>query len=247
MRWSKRGNTICEYYLENMRIKLINCAAPFIPSLQGLNITSFERSHSGFYNCTIEKLIPPPHQIVINTTMELRKEAVDIQQENTSHSGCVQLWCTLDDINQEQVDFIWLSRSYNRFKQVKVTNSSSSVNSSLSLCGSEWEDGDTITCSVSLRSGNFSSNWIIRGKGPVQIGSNSWLVKIICICAGTGTVLILTIAVIVYKCTKRKRDDSIVYTNKVYENFNFGTGISNRQTRPETQIQTQHEHCIYEN
>lgn len=45
---------------------------------------------------------------------------------------------------------------------------------------------------------------------------------------------------------KRPDDASIVYTNKVYENFSFGTGIPNRQNRRETTA-TQHEHCVYEN
>ncbi|XP_076131419.1 uncharacterized protein LOC143112893 isoform X4 [Alosa pseudoharengus] len=169
---------------------------------------------------------------------------LSLELVNTNDSGCVELVCTMDAIDQEQVDFIWNLRGKNTSEQVQVTNSSSSVSSSLRLCGAERRDGDTITCSVSLPSGHFTSNWTIHEQNVGNEDSN-WMVKTICICALTGAVLMIAMAVIIYKCKKRKNSDdaSIVYTNKVYENFNFGTRIPIRESRREMQ----HEDCIYEN
>ena len=92
--------------------------------------------------------------------------SLELEQVNTTNADCVQLLCTLDDINQEQVDFIWNINGQNTSGQVQVINSSFNVSSSLRLCGSEWRDGDTITCSVSHLSGHITSSRII----PAQKG-----------------------------------------------------------------------------
>ncbi|XP_076131417.1 uncharacterized protein LOC143112893 isoform X2 [Alosa pseudoharengus] len=213
-------------------------------AFHGLNVKHFKSDHSGSYSCIIIRIIPPPTFELNTTTIELHADGLSLELVNTNDSGCVELVCTMDAIDQEQVDFIWNLRGKNTSEQVQVTNSSSSVSSSLRLCGAERRDGDTITCSVSLPSGHFTSNWTIHEQNVGNEDSN-WMVKTICICALTGAVLMIAMAVIIYKCKKRKNSDdaSIVYTNKVYENFNFGTRIPIRESRREMQ----HEDCIYEN
>ncbi|XP_041949617.1 uncharacterized protein LOC121709940 isoform X4 [Alosa sapidissima] len=132
----------------------------------------------------------------------LQKEefiCLSLELVNTTDSGCVELVCTMDAIDQEQVEFIWNSRGKNTSEQKQVTNSSSSVSSSLRLCGAERRDGDTITCSVSLPSDHFTSNWTIHQQNVGNEDSN-WMVKTICICALTGAMLMIAMAVIIYKC-----------------------------------------------
>ncbi|XP_031427119.1 uncharacterized protein LOC116221383 [Clupea harengus] len=244
VKWRKSGlvNPICEYSLNLTYVNPKHCLPSFKPSLHGLNVAHFKNSHSGSYSCLTTRIIPPPTEDIYNTTMELHSmegPSLELEQVNTTNADCVQLLCTLDDINQEQVDFIWNINGQNTSGQVQVINSSFNVSSSLRLCGSEWRDGDTITCSVSHLSGHITSSRII----PAQKGSNNWLV-IICICAVTGAVLFIIIALIIYKCKKRTKpiDASLVYTNKVYENFSFGSRIPVRQ-----RTETPREQCVYEN
>ncbi|XP_041949615.1 uncharacterized protein LOC121709940 isoform X2 [Alosa sapidissima] len=222
----------------------MQCMPSFEPSMQGLNVKHFKSNHSGSYSCIITGIIPPPIRELNTTIIKLHAGGLSLELVNTTDSGCVELVCTMDAIDQEQVEFIWNSRGKNTSEQKQVTNSSSSVSSSLRLCGAERRDGDTITCSVSLPSDHFTSNWTIHQQNVGNEDSN-WMVKTICICALTGAMLMIAMAVIIYKCKKRKNldDASVVYTNKVYENFNFGTRIPIRESRREMQ----HEDCIYEN
>ncbi|XP_062392449.1 uncharacterized protein LOC134080178 isoform X2 [Sardina pilchardus] len=202
VKWSKKGldEVICHYFLNETDVRPMTCMSSFKPSLRGLKVKYFNSDHSGSYNCSIIGIIPPPNRDLNTTTVELRTVGTSLELVNTTDSDCIELLCTMDGIDQEKVSFIWNWRGKNKSEQV-ITNSSSSVSSSLHLCGAERRDGDTITCSVSHPSGHFTSSWTIPEQN-VHVGNedSNWTVITICICASTGAVLLIAMAVIIYKC-----------------------------------------------
>ncbi|XP_061105242.1 uncharacterized protein LOC133133184 isoform X3 [Conger conger] len=160
---------------------------------------------------------------------------VVIERKTTNRSGCLWLLCELNGMESAQVNFTW-SRNGDDIRE---------TSSSLHLCKPDWSEGDIFTCSISQSSNptGLSVNITITQSNSTVYGSNSKLI-IICVSALAGTVILICLVVCMYKCKKAdSRGGSIVYTNKVYENFSFS------KARPPTErtATTQREQCIYEN
>ncbi|XP_061105241.1 uncharacterized protein LOC133133184 isoform X2 [Conger conger] len=115
--------------------------------------------------------------------------------------------------------------------------------SMLCLTGVRTRDAGYYNCSVTKHIPPPAISRCYEVKLHIEDGSNSKLI-IICVSALAGTVILICLVVCMYKCKKAdSRGGSIVYTNKVYENFSFS------KARPPTErtATTQREQCIYEN
>ncbi|KAG5843869.1 hypothetical protein ANANG_G00155460 [Anguilla anguilla] len=164
---------------------------------------------------------------------------VIIESQTSNKSGCLWLLCELDGLDSAQVNITW-----SRNGQII-----SETNSSLHVCNHEWSEGDTFTCNASQFSSYTdlsASITITQNHTRVDDSKYSHSTKIIIICGGalTGTLVLIFLVICIYKCKKAHSNDaSIVYTNKVYENFSFST--TGQQTQ--RNVSTQQEQCVYEN
>ncbi|MCI4388267.1 hypothetical protein PGIGA_G00083690 [Pangasianodon gigas] len=190
--------------------------------------------------------------------------SLTLQLMNSTDSSCVELLCSLKGLRPQQVNFTWT-----RATQLLYHHESSNMSSTLMLCKPHWTDGETLTCHA-----NYSHNHTLYsksitlpcGSGSCNVGEGSWLtIVIISTCA--GLLLLVLLGVAFFKCKERgAANGSIVYSNKIYENFTFSSATINTTsssqnaqpgarsnirstTRSNQQIisQTQREECIYEN
>ncbi|XP_036451809.1 uncharacterized protein LOC118825290 isoform X2 [Colossoma macropomum] len=225
----------------------------------GLIITDVTGSDAGVYNCSMTRMIPPPavddFSILI---LQVNVPAgLTVQQVNISDQSCVKLLCSLEGLSPQQVSFTWTRESEQPLHQNNPIN----MSSTLTLCKPHWEDGDTFTCQASYSSNHtlYSKNITIKSskKGGTEI---FWLLIGSAIGACVGLLFIILLCVVICKCKKKEdTSDSIVFSNKVYENLNFFTSGSTAQPcagsntrtnpRPDPQgaSQPQREECIYEN
>ncbi|XP_052422479.1 uncharacterized protein LOC127965832 isoform X5 [Carassius gibelio] len=142
----------------------------------------------------------------------------------------------MEGLTSELVNFTW-SRDGHGSLHPFTTNA---TNSELRLCKPDWSDGDTITCYAS-----YSST---RTQRSIQLTSQKDSYRdvqllIISCSAAAGLILCILLIAVICKCRKRKENGSIVFTNKVYENFSFAMSRPNTLSNDKPQT----EECIYEN
>ncbi|XP_034168180.2 uncharacterized protein LOC117599311 isoform X2 [Pangasianodon hypophthalmus] len=269
VKWEKdevKEPSLCTYFINsNETLSISQCGRRFKVNTEplGLNITDVESNDAGVYKCVMTKLIPPP-TAENSSTLMLKVSALTLQLMNSTNSSCVELLCSLKGLRPQQVNFTWT-----RATQLLYHHESSSMRNTLTLCKPHWTDGETLTCQAS-----YSNNHTLYSKsitlpcdsGSCNIGEGSWL-TIIIISTCAGLLLLILLGVAFFKCKERgAANGSIVYSNKIYENFTFssatinttsssqnaqpGAGSNIRSTTTSNQQiirQTQREECIYEN
>ncbi|KAJ8347644.1 hypothetical protein SKAU_G00262330 [Synaphobranchus kaupii] len=186
----------------------------------------------------VSKSIPPPTvEKFYNVKLHIKGPPhVIIEQQTSNKSGCLWLLCELDGLDSTEVNLTWSQNG----------QSIPETTSSLHLCKPDWSEGDTFTCNISQSSNytGLSANiTITQTHSRVDNKANSLIM--ICVGVFAGTVALICLVICIYKCKKAdSRDGSIVYTNKVYENFSFST--TGQQTQRNATPHA-HEQCIYEN
>ncbi|XP_051541968.1 uncharacterized protein LOC127433792 isoform X3 [Myxocyprinus asiaticus] len=169
---------------------------------------------------------------------------LSLQRLNSSNATCVHLLCSLEGLNPAQVNFTWSKEGQNIYHP----STSSDMSSELHLCKPAWREGDTITCNAIYLSTKTLYNQSIELTSAVTGGdptSKSFLLIITC-SAVAGIIFCLIFTTVLCKCKARKKTDengTIVFSNKIYENFSFAMARQTAQAieKPQT------EECIYEN
>ncbi|XP_052422477.1 uncharacterized protein LOC127965832 isoform X4 [Carassius gibelio] len=153
----------------------------------------------------------------------------------------------MEGLTSELVNFTW-SRDGHGSLHPFTTNA---TNSELRLCKPDWSDGDTITCYASYSSTRTQRSIQLTSQKDSYRGSDRTLfmkitdvqLLIISCSAAAGLILCILLIAVICKCRKRKENGSIVFTNKVYENFSFAMSRPNTLSNDKPQT----EECIYEN
>ncbi|XP_051541967.1 uncharacterized protein LOC127433792 isoform X2 [Myxocyprinus asiaticus] len=206
-----------------------------------LSIDNVQLSDAGNYTCKTVKIIPPPTTEYISYVI-LHVEGLSLQRLNSSNATCVHLLCSLEGLNPAQVNFTWSKEGQNIYHP----STSSDMSSELHLCKPAWREGDTITCNAIYLSTKTLYNQSIELTSAVTGGdptSKSFLLIITC-SAVAGIIFCLIFTTVL--CKSRKKTDengTIVFSNKIYENFSFAMARQTAQAieKPQT------EECIYEN
>lgn len=230
------NNSICTWSI-NMSNSLISslkdCLSNFALTSKPitLEIKNVQPGDSGKYSCKTTRVIPPP-SVDSNSSLILQVAGLYLKRLNSTNDSCVHLLCSLDS---ELANFTW-SRGGQMLPHVSTFNDN---NSELQLCKPDWSEGDTITCHVNYsgikiqKSTKFNSS-----KVPVTVD-----LLIYAGCGATGLIICIVLPVVVCKCRKRDERGSLVFSNKVYENFSFAMSRQNIQSNDKPQT----EECIYEN
>ncbi|KAA0704021.1 hypothetical protein E1301_Tti000335 [Triplophysa tibetana] len=245
---STNSTTICKCPIETFNENSSECCIHRFTltknSLQ-LNIENVQPSDFGNYSCKWSKIIPPPTLDGIENVM-LEVEDLSLQRLNSS-DDCLRLLCTLEVANPEQLNFTWSRKGQMLYNMSSSSNRSSELN----LCVTD-RDYANITCHAKY----YSNNRLYRriehfnlSKDPLfteDAVMDLQLLMIICSAAAAGVIFSLIFTAVVCKCRRRRNaSDSIVFSNKVYENFSFAmTRQSTQSTQPTVKPQ---EECIYEN
>ncbi|XP_020320417.1 uncharacterized protein LOC109873215 isoform X1 [Oncorhynchus kisutch] len=246
-KWKKIGSPgiICEYNVNREISSVVSCKSRFNVTGQPpkLYVTEPKSTDSGLYTCLISRVIPPP-TIEITSTVDLQVTGLVLERQNSSDPGCIQLLCTLEGLDPQDVNFTWTRQGQGSPETLLTNHSPSKQSSFLTLCQSVWREGDTITCNVRLLANNTDLSISLPYSELKPYHENN-LLTIICVSTSIGVVAIAAVTISIYKCRQRTNDegDSVSYNNKVYENFSFSTQTQQRQTTTAS-IQEQ---CIYEN
>ncbi|XP_024249410.1 uncharacterized protein LOC112228376 isoform X2 [Oncorhynchus tshawytscha] len=249
-KWKKFGSPdiICEYNVNGEISSVVSCKSRFNVTGQPpkLYVTEPKSTDSGLYTCLISRVIPPP-TIEISSTVDLQVTVLPglvLERQNSSDAGCIQLLCTLEGLDPQDVNFTWTRQGQGSPETLLTNHSPSKQSSFLTLCQSVWREGDTITCNVRLLANNTDLSIRLPYSELKPYHENN-LLTIICVSTSIGVVAIAAVTISIYKCQQRTNDegDSVSYNNKVYENFSFSTQTQQRQTTTAS-IQEQ---CIYEN
>nr|XP_046153852.1 uncharacterized protein LOC123994840 isoform X2 [Oncorhynchus gorbuscha] len=246
-KWKKIGSPgiICEYNVNREISSVVSCKSQFNVTGQPpkLYVTEPKSTDSGLYTCSISRVIPPP-TIEQSSTVDLQVTVLPglvLERQNSSDPGCIQLLCTLEGLDPQDVNFTWTRQGQGSPETLLTNHSPSKQSSFLTLCQSVWREGDTITCNVRL----LANNTDLSIRLPYKTYHENNHLTIICVSTSIGVVAIAAVTISIYKCRQRTNDegDSVSYNNKVYENFSFSTQTQQRQTTTAS-IQEQ---CIYEN
>ncbi|XP_071025505.1 uncharacterized protein [Oncorhynchus clarkii lewisi] len=249
-KWKKIGSPgiICEYNVNREISSVVSCKSQFKVTGQPpkLYVSEPKSTDSGLYTCFISRVIPPP-TIENSSSVDLQvtvPPGLVLERQNSSDPGCIQLLCTLEGLDPQDVNFTWTRQGQGSLETLLTNHTPSKQSSFLTLCQSVWREGDTITCNVRLLANN--TNLSIRlPYRELETYHEDNLLTIICVSTSIGVVAIAAVTISIYKCRQRTNDegDSVSYNNKVYENFSFSTQTQQRQTTTAS-IQEQ---CIYEN
>nr|XP_005172751.1 uncharacterized protein LOC101883059 isoform X1 [Danio rerio] len=213
-----------------------------------LEIKNVQPGHSGKYSCKTTIVIPPP-SVDESSSLNLQVAGLSLKPLNSTNDSCVHLLCSLDS---ELANFNW-SRGGQMLPHVSTFNDNSSE---LQLCKPDWSEGDTITCHVnylgiqtqkSIKFNSSKDHNLCIGSGvctfTTSLSSISLDLVIYAGCGAMGLILCIILPVVVCKCRKRDESGSLVFSNKVYENFSFAMSRQNVQSNNKPQT----EECIYEN
>ncbi|XP_051765275.1 uncharacterized protein LOC127520752 [Ctenopharyngodon idella] len=242
-KWTKNSatnKTICEWNFNKITGSSSSDCIPhftFNRTSFTLSIENVQPSDSGNYSCKTTRLILPPTLDNISNVI-LQVEGLSLQLLNSSNDTCIHLLCSLESLNPELVNFTWSREG----QSLLHPSTSYDMKSELHLCKPDWSDGETITCHA-----NYSNSQTQKSiQLPSQHTSDKTIgiKQLIIICsAAAGLILCIIIIVVLCKCRKRDENGSVVFSNKVYENFSFAMSRQNTQSiaKPQT------EECIYEN
>ncbi|KTF73362.1 hypothetical protein cypCar_00049148 [Cyprinus carpio] len=165
---------------------------------------------------------------------------LSLQKLNSSNDTCIHLLCSVEDLKPEQVNFTWSrgERSLHPF-------TSYAMNSELRLCKPDWSEGDTITCYANYSSTQTQKSIQLTSETTSDIVVNGVLFQLLTIScsAAAGLILCIILTVVICKCRKRDEHGSLMFNNKVYENFSFAMFRQNSQSNDKPQP----EESIYEN
>ncbi|KAK9968359.1 hypothetical protein ABG768_002689 [Culter alburnus] len=259
VKWTKNSATsknICQWtFNKNTGSSSGDCIPRFTFNRTSLtlSIENFQSSDSGNYSCKTTRMIPPPTLDDISNVI-LHVAGLSLQQLNSSNDTCVHLLCSLESLKRELVNFTWSGKDQRSLQ----TFTSYDMKSELRLCKPDWSDGDMITCHANYSNSQtqtyttYTKSIPLTSQHASDKGSDHTLFvtmtakQLIIICsAAAGLILCIIIIIIVVLCKCRKRDEngSIVFSNKVYENFSFAMSRQNTQSIAKAQT----EECIYEN
>ncbi|XP_066507901.1 uncharacterized protein [Hoplias malabaricus] len=262
-KWIKSGGQIfCNYRIQNKNISNLNCESRFKVNTDpfGLILPDVKSSDAGVYNCSVSRLIPPPiledfTAVILQVKVPV---ALVVKQMNSSNASCIHLLCSLEGLSPEQVNFTWSQESVvvHRHNNSNITI----MNSTLRLCKPDWNDGDTFTCQASYSSNHTLYNNSITVNANITESISRLIIVGSSIGACLGLVFIIALSIVCYKRKKKANSTgSIVFTNKIYENFNDLTPrpsfqpsarlntTTNPRRSPRGTVQSQREECIYEN
>ncbi|XP_024249411.1 uncharacterized protein LOC112228376 isoform X4 [Oncorhynchus tshawytscha] len=112
-KWKKFGSPdiICEYNVNGEISSVVSCKSRFNVTGQPpkLYVTEPKSTDSGLYTCLISRVIPPP-TIEISSTVDLQVTVLPglvLERQNSSDAGCIQLLCTLEGLDPQDVNFTW--------------------------------------------------------------------------------------------------------------------------------------------
>ncbi|XP_052464077.1 uncharacterized protein LOC128021135 isoform X4 [Carassius gibelio] len=240
--WTKNSTnsaTTCEWMVNGVNISSLNkCDPRFTLTREPLRvqIKDAQPSDSGYHSCKTTRIIPPPSlDYSTNMTLQVVVPRLSLQKLNSSNDTCVHLLCSIESLQSKQVNFTWSrgQRSLHPF-------TSNATESELRLCKPDWSEGDTITCYASYS--RTQTNTSIQLK-PETSADKDQLILIISCSAAAGLILCIILTVVICKCRNRDENGSMVFSNKVYENFSFAMFRQNAQSNDKPQP----EECIYEN
>ncbi|TSK16178.1 HMG box transcription factor BBX [Bagarius yarrelli] len=258
VKWEKEGKRICQYFINSSKSDVLKCNPEFTINTKppGLNIIDVKSSDAGLYKCSMTRLIPPPSEERTATLVRLEVLSVTLQLMNSS---CVDLLCSLNGLNSQQLHFTWSNTT-------QLLHETSSMNNTLTLCKPNWTEGETLTCHAFYSNNHTHSKSITLQNNPAR-GNSTWLI-IAATSTCTGLILFILLGVAIFKCKRRNgASNTVIYRNKIYENFIFPTASVNptltapqnaqpaietnirstNRSNPRTITQTQREECIYEN
>ncbi|XP_059394988.1 uncharacterized protein LOC132127231 isoform X2 [Carassius carassius] len=251
--WTKHSassTTICKWSIKNNVGSIIGeCIPRFKFNYKSfiLSIENVQFSDSGTYSCKITRVIPPPS---IDDTTNLTLQVApcpDLQKLNSSNDSCIHLLCSMEGLTSELVNFTWSREGHGSLHPF----TSNAMNSELRLCKPDWSDGDKVTCYANYSSTQTQRSIQLTSQKDSYRGSDRTLfmkitdvqLLIISCSAAAGLILCILLTAVICKCRKREENGSIVFTNKVYENFSFAMSRQNTQSNNKPQT----EECIYEN
>ncbi|XP_016349025.1 protein amalgam-like [Sinocyclocheilus anshuiensis] len=232
---------ICQWIINNITGSLIGDCIPhfkFNNKSFTLSIENVQLSDSGHYSCKTTRVIPPPTlDNTTNVTLQVEvRPHLSLQKLNSSNVTCVHLLCSMEGLTTELVSFTWSREG----QMLLHLFTSYATNSELRLCKPDWSDGDTITCYASYSDTQTKRSIHL----PSQSDSDKVVQLLIISCsAAAGLILCIILTVVICKCRKQDENGSIVFSNKVYENFSFAMARQNTQSNDKPQP----EECIYEN
>ncbi|XDV54294.1 hypothetical protein PO909_022612 [Leuciscus waleckii] len=245
VKWINKATskTICEWRINKTYTEYSIRQCPrFTYNRTSLIIENVQFSDSGNYSCKTTRIIPPPSVENISD-LRLQVEApprLSLKQ-NSGNDSCILLLCSLEGLNPELVNFTWIREG----RGLLYSSTSYDMNSSLLLCKPDWSDGDTIICRANYSNNQNQTQIKLTSENGFNKGSDHTLfvtitVLVISVCSAAAGLILCIIPIVVFcKCRKRDENGSIVFTNKVYENFSFA--LARQNTKPEP------EECIYEN
>ncbi|XP_058645544.1 uncharacterized protein LOC131548324 [Onychostoma macrolepis] len=240
--WTKHNSTtICKFNINTIKG---SPAGECIPRFKlnrksfTLSIENVQPSDSGHYSCKTSRIIPPPSlDNTTNVTLQVAvRPRLSLLKLNSSVDTCVHLLCSLEGLTSEQVNFTW-GREGHHGSLLPFT--SHATKSELRLCKPDWSDGDTITCYVSYSDNQTQSIQLTSQKDS----DNVVLLLIISCSVAAGLILCIILTIVICKCRKQEENGSIVFSNKVYENFSFAMARQSTQSNEKPQP----EECVYEN
>ncbi|KAL4608723.1 hypothetical protein GN956_G24835 [Arapaima gigas] len=208
-----------------------------------LHLSDVQLNDSGVYHCSVAGVIPPP---TVDETSQVKLHVVDIiiEPQKTRNQNCTQIVCRAIGLPHINCTFSWSAERKGKQKNCSFEQTSTSLNSSVEMCDCDWSEGDTVTCHIDYSENTTRLNRSIPFPFMKERYQQDIYVIIGLSLLPVAIVLILLIVGgVIYKKRKKDGDGSIVFTNKVYENFSFSTpGSTSYLGQPQN-----HEHCIYDN
>ncbi|XP_018610697.1 uncharacterized protein LOC108936102 [Scleropages formosus] len=206
-------------------------------------LRDLQLTDSGVYRCSVTKVIPPPTLEIFSHQLKLHVIDIIVGDLNSSNQNCtLQLWCMVVGLLNVTVNFTWSRKTNEGWEVLQHREHSTNQNSTLELCDGGCNNADVFNCSINTSGISGFKIFILPSRKGLCVQDLLMIIGLSLLPLAIILVL-LTIGCITYQKRRRQRDEAMMYTNKVYENFNFTTPIPT----PSLSEDEKHEHCIYEN